>query len=83
MMAAIVFSLAIAIPIVGGVVLLVRRMLKRHVPTKEELERLKQDQGDPVSSMMLPTLTTEMDAKIARDPDFELDASTVRNRQGF
>jgi hypothetical protein len=83
MMAAIVFSLAIAIPIVGGVVLLVRRMLKRHVPTNEELERLKQDQREPVSSMMLPTLTTEMDAKIARDPDFELDASTVRNRQGF
>jgi hypothetical protein len=83
MMAAIVFSLAIAIPIVGGVVLLVRRMLRRHVPTDDELERLEQSQREPVRSMMLPTLTTEMDAKVARDPDFELDASTVRNRQGF
>ena len=82
-MAAILFSLAVAIPVVSGVVLLVRRMLKRHVPTEEELARLEQDQREPVSSLMLPTLTTEMDAKVARDPQFELDASTVRNRQGF
>jgi hypothetical protein len=83
MMAAIVFSLAIAIPIVGGVVLLVRRMLRGHQLSEEELDRLERDQREPVSSMMLPTLTTEMDAKVARHPDFELDASTVRNRQGF
>jgi hypothetical protein len=83
MMAAIVFSLAIAIPIVGGVVLLVRRMLRGHQLSEEELDRLERDQREPVSSMMLPTLTTEVDAKVARDPDFELDASTVRNRQGF
>ena len=82
-MAAIVFSLAVAIPVVGGVVLLVRRMLRGHQLSDEELERLEQDRRAPVSSMMLPTLTTEMDAKVARDPDFELDASTVRNRQGF
>ena len=82
-MAAIVFSLAVAIPVVGGVVLLVRRMLQDHRLSEEELERLEQNRREPVSSMMLPTLTTEMDAKVARDPDFELDASTVRNRQGF
>jgi hypothetical protein len=33
--------------------------------------------------MHLPTLTTEMTGKVARDPQFELDASQVRNRQGF
>ena len=82
-MAAMLLSLAIAIPVVGGVVLLVRRMLRRHVPTEEELERLERDSREPVRSMMLPTLTTEMDARVARDPDFELDANTVRNRQGF
>jgi hypothetical protein len=36
-----------------------------------------------VEYMMLPTLTTEMSGKVARDPEFELDAMTVRNRQGF
>ena len=82
-MTAIALSLAVAIPVVGGVVLLVRRMLQRHRPSEEQLQRLDQGQPETVSSMMLPTLTTEMDAKVARDPDFELDASTVRNRQGF
>ncbi|HEX5139954.1 MAG TPA: hypothetical protein VFX19_03355 [Dehalococcoidia bacterium] len=76
-------SLLLAIPVVGAVVLLVRRMLRRHVPTDAELERLARTQTGPVEYMMLPTLTTEMSGKVARDPEFELDAMTVRNRQGF
>jgi len=58
-------------------------MLRRHELTEKELDLLEHDQREKFSSMMLPTLTTEMNAKVARHPQFELDASTVRNRQGF
>jgi hypothetical protein len=69
--------------VVAAIVILVRRMLRRHRLTDKELQQLELDQQEPVTTMMLPTLTTEMTARVARDPDFELDASTVRNRQGF
>jgi hypothetical protein len=71
-------SLLLAIPVVGAVVLLVRRMLRRHVPTDAELERMARQQAGPVEYMHLPTLTTEMSGKVARDPDFELEANKLR-----
>ncbi len=64
--------------ILGGVVLLVRRMLRRHKLTEKELRQLELDQQNSVQAMMLPTLTTEGTRRIGRDPEFELDAEVVR-----
>ncbi len=66
--------------IVTAIVLLVRRMLRRHKPTEKELRQLELDQQNPVPAMMLPTLTTEGTDTVARDPDFEIDALRVRLR---
>ena len=82
-MPAILLSLALVVPLVGGVVLVVRRMLRGHSLTEQEFQRLQGEQG-PVEAMQLPTLTTEMTGKVARDPKFEVDANIVRMRgQGF
>jgi hypothetical protein len=56
-------------------------MIERHQPTEGELHAAEQ-QG-AWTGAHLPTLTTEMTGKVARDPQFELDAQTVRGRQGF
>jgi hypothetical protein len=77
------FAVAVALPVVGGVVLLVRRMLRSHALTEKELEQLEREQRS-VEIMQLPTLTTEGTAKVARDTDFEMDANIARMRgQGF
>lgn len=75
-----VISIALGLSVAGGVVVLVKRMLQRHEPTPEEI-----DQARKMTSpgMHLPTATTEMTQPAVRDPQFEADAMTVRNRQGF
>ena len=74
------FGLVVAIPIIGAVVLFVRRMLRRHRPTPEEIRRAQLSESPGAH---LPTGTTEMTQPVRRDPDFEMDANQVRNRQGF
>ena len=82
-MPGILLSLAVVIPLVGGVVLVVRGMLRSHELTEQELYRLEREQA-PVEVMQLPTLTTEMTGKVARDPKFEIEANMVRMRgQGY
>jgi hypothetical protein len=76
------FGLLIVGGLTAGLVHLVRRMIERHQPTEEELHAAEQQQG-AWTGAHLPTLTTEMTGKVARDPQFELDAQTVRGRQGF
>jgi hypothetical protein len=75
------FGLLIVGTLLAGLVHLVRRMIERHQPTEGELHAAEQ-QG-AWTGAHLPTLTTEMTGKVARDPQFELDAQTVRGRQGF
>jgi hypothetical protein len=65
---------------VGVIVLLVRRMLRGHKPSEVELRRLELERQEPVETLMLPTLTTEMTGKVARDPDYELEAQKLRQR---
>jgi hypothetical protein len=65
----------------AGLVHLVRRMIERREPSEAELRAAEQE--DVRTGAHLPTLTTEMTGKVARDPQFELDAQTVRGRQGF
>jgi hypothetical protein len=75
-----VFAFVAGLVIVGGVVAFVRGKLQRHQFSPDEIERLRQT--GPTGAQ-LPTGTTEMDQPMYRDPDFELTANTVRNRQGL
>jgi hypothetical protein len=75
------FGLVVVGTLTAGLVQLVRRMIERHQPSEEEL-RAAEQQG-AWTGAHLPTLTTEMTGKVARDPQFEIDAQTVRGRQGF
>jgi hypothetical protein len=75
------FGLLIVGSLLAGLVHLVRRMIEHHELTEAELRAVEQQ--DARTGAHLPTLTTEMTGKVARDPQFELDAQTVRGRQGF
>jgi hypothetical protein len=75
------FGLLVVGTLTAGLVHLVRRMIERHRPTEAELHAA--EPKDAWTGAHLPTLTTEMTGNMARDPQFELDAQTVRGRQGF
>ena len=74
------FALAVGLPIIGAVVLFVRNRLRRHRPTHEEL---RQAELTEAPGAQLPTAATEMTEPVRRDPEFEFDANSVRNRQGL
>jgi hypothetical protein len=77
------FGLLIVGSLLSGLVHLVRRMIEYHELTEAEMRAAEQQDAWTGAGAHLPTLTTEMTGKVARDPQFELDAQTVRGRQGF